>query len=802
MRWLTLLLLIGATTMHAQTFTDVAVAQNITSVQYAALHYANGMSFYDFDEDGWDDLTYPMNNDSIAFYRNNNGTYTQIGSMLYAPGDVRQMCWVDYDNDDDLDLCVTFDDIGIRLYANDGSFNLSDVTAAANLSTTPFSGFGFAFADVDTDGDLDLYVAVYESPASTASPIPNKFYENQGNGTFVDVASAWGVDNGTQLTFQPVWFDFDNDFDIDLHLINDRSAHTDAIYINDGSSVMSEQGSSLGINNQWQNPMSLSVADYDNDGFQDIFKTNIANGLVYNGVYDYYKLFRNQSGGFFQNVAGSMGLETTNFAWGALWVDYNNDCYEDLYIATGDIDSLLPVKTSLLYKNNAGTGFINQTDSILSNVINNAYCPVKGDIDNDGFYDVVVVNHGIPPSVLLNSGNKNHYIKVTPVGIQSNKQAIGTVFKVYTGGICQTQTVFCGSGICAQNSQHKIFGTGQSTVVDSLIAYFPSGIVTKMYNLNADQHYVVEEKVTVNVDIIQGNGTLTICEGDTIEIGVPGFENYEWNTGDTTAMISVSNTGSYSFEASNATGDTVYISSLEFISVESPLSAIPIVNQPPCGVNTTGSIQLLPTQSQLVDVINWSNNATGSVINGLVPGWYTYTIVSINGCTSSDSIEIVATPNFNAQVFTTSETDQNLGSVTFNIWGGTPPFEFYMNTTQVGQTVNGLAAGTYEVTIIDAAGCEVTLSFSINDETTTGLESLNSLTLQAYYSENTCFVCSEDPLTGSDIRIIDMTGKEVVNWNWSESNSCTNRPIKLSQGFYQIQISSNELNAVKTLVIQ
>ena len=122
-------------------------------------------------------------------------------------------------------------------------------------------------------------------------------------------------------------------------------------------------------------------------------------------------------------------------------------------------------------------------------------------------------------------------------------------------------------------------------------------------------------------------------------------------------------------------------------------------------------------------------------------------------------------------------------------------------TLQVGQTITGLAAGTYEVTIIDAAGCEVTLTFTINDETTAGLSAIDALQLQAYYSESKCFICSDEALTGSAIRIIDMTGKEVANWYWLEQNSCTNKPVNLSQGFYQVRISRNGFSAVKTLVI-
>ena len=117
------------TVSHSQTFTDIAAAQNINEIQNYPF-FGNGMSFYDFDEDGWDDLTFPTQNDSIAFYKNYNGNFVKIGSMLYAPGEMRQLLWVDYDDNGTLDICISYGDIGVRLYDNDGAFNFSDVTTA------------------------------------------------------------------------------------------------------------------------------------------------------------------------------------------------------------------------------------------------------------------------------------------------------------------------------------------------------------------------------------------------------------------------------------------------------------------------------------------------------------------------------------------------------------------------------------------------------------------------------------------------------------------------------------------------
>ena len=124
-RFLTILTLLTTFGSFSQRLIDVTSVQNISEYQNYTATNTDGISFFDFDEDGWDDLTYPMNNDSIIFYKNINGTFHKISSFILAEGIVRQMLWVDYDNNGSLDLFISYNQSELRLYKNDGNFNFT-----------------------------------------------------------------------------------------------------------------------------------------------------------------------------------------------------------------------------------------------------------------------------------------------------------------------------------------------------------------------------------------------------------------------------------------------------------------------------------------------------------------------------------------------------------------------------------------------------------------------------------------------------------------------------------------------------
>ncbi|GAB5416651.1 MAG: hypothetical protein Crog4KO_21400 [Crocinitomicaceae bacterium] len=776
---------------------------NVNHIQYSANHWANGGTFYDFNEDGWDDLVLPVENDSLVFYQNFNGNLVKIASYLFAPGQVRQITWIDYDDNGTLDLCVTYHDIGIRMYKNDGNFNFTNATSSLGISTAPFSAYGVSFADPDGDGDLDFYVCAYETvQVHGPNASNNLFYLNDNNTSYSEVGVSLGINNGAQPSFMPVWFDYDNDGDLDLHVINDREYAGDAFFENDNG-TFTEVTTTVGLLNYGHNPMSISVSDFDNDGDFDIFESDVANGAISNGTPVDYKLFRNNNGVNFSNVASSVGIDSNFFAWGGLWVDYDNDCFEDLYMATSFTDAqVINERSSVFYYNNGGVNFSNQTDSVIGDLVCSSYCPVKGDLDNDGYYDIIVVNDGVPSHVFSNSGGTNNHIKITPKGSVSNKNAIGSRIEVFANGHHQTQMVFSGQGICAQNSQHKIFGIGGATIVDSVIITYPSGLVRKEYNLPANESYEILEQSTSIVQLTQTGNTLQVCAGDTIELSVPGYYNYEWSTGENQSSIEVTTSGYYSMTAENLVGDTVFVSNNLYVNFNQPLTYQENITNAPCGNNSFGSAEIIPAVTNLVDSVIWSDGTIGTLNDSLAIGTYGYTIVSIYGCIQQGNVSITAIPPFSTQYFTSPATDLGGGSVQVFVWGGTAPFVYELDGNIVSDNITDLNPGVYQLTITDALGCSQIIEFTIEDQTTASIENLQSSDFNIYVSNNTLFVCSDSQISKEDVAVYDVSGKNIINDSWNQDEAeCVYHSSKLMNGLYVVKIQNNATVYSKKVLI-
>ena len=806
MKWfLSLLILFCSYLSYSQELNDVASIQGITTVQNTLHHWGNGLSFYDFDEDGWDDLTLPMHYDSIVFFKNNNGTFQQIGSLLYAAGETREVIWVDYDNDGDLDLCLSYAEVGMRLYQNDGSFNFTDVTISAGISTMITNAYGISFADTDTDGDLDIYLCNYTDFAQLPGEHKNQYYVNQGNGTFIESGEFVGIDNGFKTSFMGIWYDYDEDNDIDLHVINDRSPYADALFSNNANGTFTDVAATTGVLNDGHNPMGIAISDYNNDGFQDVFIADISNGTVANGDTIDFKLYENQSGVSFDNVALTTGLDTNIMGWGALWVDYDNDGFEDLYVATARLDSLtITEETSLFYHNDQGFGFTLINDSINGDILSSSYSPVKGDINNDGFYDIIVLNDGVPPNVFENGGNDNNYIKITPVGTVSNLKAIGAKVKVYSGGMHQYQVVTCGSGLCSQNSQHMIFGIGANSFVDSVVVTFPSGIVVRDFNLSGGTDYTIVEKAEVYVELIPGTSEVILCQGDSIIIGSTNYNSLVWNTGSTDSLITVSTSGTYSFVAENSAGDTLFRSTELIITVEQDPLYQTIINDPDCGVGNLGSATLLFISSPSTNfTISWSNNDLGITMDSVGSGTYTYTIESLNACIYTGNVTITETPEFIVQFITSPVTNDSLGSVEFFIFGGVPPFEYELNSIIEGALITGLDSGNYIVVVTDANGCEVTVPFTITDESTTGLYNETQTYWNIYATEGTIWLSHKEGADLASITVQSVTG-EIVATEQNGIDVSSNQwksLLRLAQGVYIVTIEINGEQFVKRLFV-
>lgn len=701
--------------LEGQSYIDIAAQQNVNVYAQSFDGWAIGMSLYDFNQDGWDDLTYVMQNNEVKFFLNDNGNFVEIQSYVYSIGSMKHLLWVDYDNDDDLDIFTTYHDRGIRLYQNNGQFQFQDVTSLVGFTTEDMFSYGASFADYDKDGFLDVYIANYESLTYNPGIVhENLLYHNNGDGTFTNVTSLAGVGNGYQTSFCGVWIDLNNDSWLDLHVINDRFTTLNALYINNGDGTFTDQAAAWNLTMPLANPMSNSFSDFDNDNDYDLFVTNTSGATVQD---DSYNLMVNNGNNQYTDLLNQYGIDSTHWAWGALWVDYNNDMYEDLLIATGELSPVpVPEFQSWFYKNNQGQSFSYWNDSILFNTKAKSFCPVKGDFNNDGFYDIAMQNDSPKNTFLLqNSGNSNNYLKIELETSVSNKQAIGAEVEVFIGGTKQMQTVLCGEGLCGQSSQYLIFGTNQATIVDSVVVTFPSGIVKVEQNIPVNQKITIYESTTYLIDVFPSD-TLFICSYDTLVLGETGYFTYSWNNGSATELLSISEEGSYSFVALDSLGNS-YLSDTVFVKIDSMVNFIAGPIQDYCGLGI-GTIELFPIASSVLPfTINWSNGDIGLVCDSLNAGWYSYTYSdSLNCSYSADSILIENSSGHLTSIQVSPQMDNQFGFLNATTFGGVEPYVYFLNDEQIQLPQTDLVAGNYSLLVLDAAGCMDSIAFEISDQ--------------------------------------------------------------------------------------
>ena len=342
-----------------------------------------------------------------------------IPSLVGDLSECQAVLWVDFDNDGDKDLYLTFNLTHNKLYRNDKKI-FTDITSSSGLSTSPKETYGVAWADINRDGYLDLY----EVNQPNIGNGHNVFYLNNGNGSFTDITALAGVGNGVEYSFMPTFFDFDNNGWQDIFVTNDRLAMP-ALYVNQQDSTFSNNTVAANMDSVL-NGMGIAVGDYNNDGHLDIYLTNTMEGNLF---------YKNLGNGTFVDVADSMNVLFNEETWGCVFMDYDQDKDLDLYVSgawnAGAYNS------STMYRNDDSVfsepyiGFIGDTTKSYSNAI--------GDYNNDGFYDIAVANQFPYPLQLwkCDSINQNHWIKIGLQGLVSNRDAIGTRIEVYSGGLRQ-----------------------------------------------------------------------------------------------------------------------------------------------------------------------------------------------------------------------------------------------------------------------------------------------------------------------------------------------------------------------------
>lgn len=695
---------------HAQQYIDIASEQGL-DMSSNSLHYGSGVNFYDFDQDGWDDLTFGMENDSIRFYRNVNGSFQQMPKWLYGDGAIKHIIWVDYDNDYDLDLAVTRFGGSYKLYRNDGGWQFTDVSEEAGLLQLNEHHYGVSFADYDKDGDLDVYFANYEyNETGNYFHKINHLYNNNGDGTFTDVTNFAGVGDDVRLSFKGVWFDYDMDGWQDLFVINDR-VYRNSLYKNNGDGTFTDVSETTGIALPGQDPMTATVTDFDHDGDLDVFMTNT------DAPAKRAQLLVNNGDGTFSELSEEYGTDIFGWTWGAVWVDIDNDTDQDLYVCHGDPHPLQSIQKDFFLTSHNGAFFTNTTSLVIDQTINNrSYAVARGDIDNDGFYDLVVHNtEPYYPNLFHNSANANNFIKITLQGTVSNSMAIGSWIKVFVDGVQYTQYTFCGENYLSQNSQHHIFGLDTATTVDSVRIEYNLGHTDTYYNLAANQHYFFKEGETYQVDL-GIEKSYHLCEGDTIVLDAGEHAGYLWNNGHQERYLTVSDSGSYFVEVQNEFGIVAVSDTIDVSVFPNPYPE-PTIVSPACAGDSTGLIILQNFFGTPASQVIWDHGDEGVEIDSLWGGAFTFQFTDTNGCTASGEVFVPEPLPLSVLIFTFPEFMGNDGSLTLVINGGTPPYQIFLNDIPVANTTDTLSGGIYQLLVADQNDCIFTAEITIDSST-------------------------------------------------------------------------------------
>ena len=485
----------------------------------------------DFDGDSQLDLivsTWDPAGQIRFFHNNGDGTFTERSTEAGLQGIVGGLNLVqtDYNNDRFTDLLVLrgawFADAGLQpnsLIRNNGDGTFTDVTYSAGLAEVGYPTQTASWADYNGDGLLDVYIGNEQAEGVLA---PCQLFENQGNGTFKDVARSARVTND-RFTKAVIWGDYDNDGRPDLYVSNLGAENR--LYHNEGDGTFVDRAAQSGVTK----PIGSFPAwffDIDNDGTLDLFASSYTNQVehiaaAYVGqrmTTDLARLYRGDGQGGFTDVAEEWGLTRPSLPMGSNFGDLNGDGYPDFYLGTGDPNyfNLMP---NLMYVNHGGTGFDDVTMAGGFGHLQKGHAVVFADLDNDGDQDVFEQLGGafrgdkFFDALFENPGFESRWLTVQLVGIASNRSAIGARIQVTVKEGETTRSVFKhvnSGGSFGANPLRQTIGLGNAKQIETVIVSWPTTGETQTFaNVPLDRC----------ISIVEGEAGWTEIELAAVRLG-------------------------------------------------------------------------------------------------------------------------------------------------------------------------------------------------------------------------------------------------------------------------------------------
>ncbi len=498
----------------------------------------SGCAWIDYDQNGLFDL-YLVNGAATgrfkpagplrsALYRNNgDGSFTDVTERagvgaegLFGMG----VAVGDYDNDGFPDLLV----LGYGrciLYHNNGDGTFADVTARAGVANPGLWASSAAWFDYDDDGRLDLVIANYVDwvpernyycggrgmgmrsychPDDYKAVAPT-LYHNNGDGTFTDISKSSGLAACPSNGLGIVTFDYDDDGWQDIFIAND--ALPNSLFHNNRNGTFTEVGYEAGVavgeDGAAESGMGTDAADASGSGRMDL--------IVMHLDQQHTRFYRNLGRGGFEDATAAAKLAYATFrssVFGARFMDYDNDGRQDIFMATGHVlDNIERYHAGVTYQEpkmmfrNLGSGvFANVSDQLGPDFLTATASrgAAVGDFDNDGDLDILLNNCGGPPQLLRNDGgNANHWLEILLIGTKSNRDGVGARVRLTAGDLTLTDQRKGGMSYQSAQDPRLHFGLGSRTKIDAIEIRWPSGAVTQLSAIAADQILAIKEGVGI-----------------------------------------------------------------------------------------------------------------------------------------------------------------------------------------------------------------------------------------------------------------------------------------------------------------